>query len=179
MKLYTKTGDDGKTSVIGARVDKDDLRVEAYGTVDELNCFIGQAVSLMTDSSHMQLKQILRQIQHDLFDLGADLATVAPKVHKINAGKVEGLEKIIDDLSEQTPAIAYFILPGGTQLASSLHVSRAVCRRAERAMVRLSKRHPIDQEAGKYINRLSDLLFAAARYVNHLEQIEDIRYESS
>lgn len=181
MKLYTKTGDEGKTSVIGARVDKDDLRVEAYGTIDELNCFLGQAISVMTalTDSHVRLEKILQQIQHDLFDLGVDLATVAPKAYQVTSEKVESLEKLIDEFSAQTPEITYFILPGGTPLAAGLHVSRAVCRRAERAVVRLSKQHPVHQEARKYINRLSDLLFAAARWVNHLDQVADIRYESN
>ncbi|MBD0380208.1 cob(I)yrinic acid a,c-diamide adenosyltransferase [Paenibacillus sedimenti] len=178
MKLYTKTGDQGKTSVIGGRVDKDDLRVEAYGTVDELNCLIGQAVSLIMDDPHTSFKQSLQQIQHDLFDLGVDLATLAPKVNKISLAKVEFLEKRIDEFSEQTPEITYFILPGGSPLAAALHVSRAVCRRAERAVVSLSKLHALHPEAIQYMNRLSDYLFAAARWVNHLEQIADIRYES-
>ncbi|MFC5448477.1 cob(I)yrinic acid a,c-diamide adenosyltransferase [Paenibacillus aestuarii] len=178
MKLYTKTGDKGKTSVIGARVDKDDTRVEAYGTVDELNCFIGQAISVMTDDAH-PLKPILQHIQHALFDLGVDLATVAPQAYKIQDVHVAHLESRIDALSEQTPAITYFILPGGTPLAAALHVSRAVCRRAERAIVRLSKEHPVQPEGLQYINRLSDFLFAAARWVNHSEQVPDIRYESN
>lgn len=178
MKLYTKTGDNGKTSVIGGRrVDKDDARVEAYGTVDELNCAIGWAIVCVPDS-HGHLKNMLRHIQHDLFDLGVDLATLAPKAHKITAEKVAFLESIIDELSEQTPEIGYFILPGGTAPAAALHVSRAVCRRAERAVVRLSKKQAVHQDAKAYVNRLSDLLFAAARYANHAEQVEDIRYES-
>ncbi|MFD0697991.1 cob(I)yrinic acid a,c-diamide adenosyltransferase [Paenibacillus sp. GCM10027628] len=178
MKLYTKTGDKGQTSVIGARVDKDNLRVEAYGTVDELNSLMGQAVSIIRDDPHTSFKKSLQQIQHDLFDLGVDLATFSPKVYKISTEKVEFLEKRIDELSEQTPEITYFILPGGTPLSASLHVSRAVCRRAERSIVRLSKQHAVHPEAIQYMNRLSDFLFAAARWVNHLEQIADIRYES-
>jgi cob(I)alamin adenosyltransferase len=178
LKLYTKTGDGGTTSVIGGRVDKDDLRVEAYGTVDELNCFLGQAIALLTDTQHLPLTSALLQIQHDLFDVGVDLATVTPKEWKVTAEKVEFLERFIDDLSGRTPEITYFILPGGTPLASALHVCRAVCRRAERAIVRLSKQHSVHDEVKKYMNRLSDLFFAAARFVNHAEQVPDIRYES-
>jgi cob(I)alamin adenosyltransferase len=177
LKLYTRTGDGGKTSVIGGRVGKDDLRVEAYGTVDELNCFLGQAIGLLADS-HPHLKKILQQIQHDLFDLGADLATIALKENKITLAKVTCLETCIDELSEQTPEIAYFILPGGTPAASALHISRAVCRRAERAVVRLSKKQSIHLDAIKYLNRLSDFLFAAARFVNYFDHVEDVRYES-
>jgi len=178
VKLYTKTGDKGKTSVIGARVDKDDTRVEAYGTVDELNSFIGQAISVIAAEAH-PLKPILQHIQHTLFDLGVDLATVTPQAHKIQDVHVAHLERQIDTFAEQTPAITYFILPGGTPLAAALHVSRAVCRRAERAIVRLDKEHPVQPEGLQYINRLSDFLFAAARWINHNEQVPDIRYESN
>lgn len=177
MKLYTKTGDEGKTGIIGGRVDKDDLRVEAYGTVDELNCFIGQAVSFCSETQ-VELRNRLQQIQHDLFDLGVDLASKTSNEHKITSAKVEELESWIDHYSEETPAITYFILPGGTQLASTLHVCRAVCRRAERAIVSLGKRVDVHTDAKKYINRLSDLLFAASRIVNHQEDVLDIRYES-
>lgn len=176
MKLYTRTGDKGTTSLIGGRVDKDDGRVEAYGTVDEVNSFIGQCVVLAQE--HGQLQNRLQTIQHDLFDVGVDLATLAPKQLKVSSDKAKRLEGWIDELSDSTPAITYFILPGGTALAAALHVSRTVCRRAERAVVSLSKKHAINPEIMIYLNRLSDFLFAAARYSNHMNQVADIRYES-
>ncbi|MER2038962.1 MAG: cob(I)yrinic acid a,c-diamide adenosyltransferase [Solibacillus sp.] len=178
MKLYTKQGDTGKTSIIGGRVDKDHLRVEAYGTIDELNSFIGKAVSELDSAKFQDVINDLTAIQHELFDGGGDLANVMKERHyKLSEEPIAILEKRIDALSDEAPALQRFILPGGAPAAATLHIARTVARRAERQTVSLMKEiddvSPIVQ---KYLNRLSDYLFAAARVVNHRLSIKDVEY---
>ena len=140
MKIYTKTGDKGKTSLIGGRVDKDDLRVEAYGTMDELNSFIGKAMTELDSDKFTDLLDDLEAIQNELFDGGGDLSNVMKERHyKLSAEPIEVLEKRIDELMEEAPPLEKFILPGGTPAAASLHIARTVTRRAERKTVTLMK----------------------------------------
>ncbi|MBC8080349.1 MAG: cob(I)yrinic acid a,c-diamide adenosyltransferase [Gorillibacterium sp.] len=178
MKLYTKKGDKGTTSVIGGRVEKDDIRVEAYGTVDELNSFTGQVISLMNGFTYEELKKDLIQIQHELFDCGSDLSSLTKPIQsfKVSAKMVVHLEELIDQYVVQAPDITRFILPGGSLIASSLHVCRTVCRRAERLVVTLNKGAEINPEVLCYLNRLSDFFFAASRAANALEGLEDTEY---
>jgi cob(I)alamin adenosyltransferase len=178
MKIYTRTGDQGETSIIGGRVSKDDLRIEAYGTIDELNSFAGQAISLMKGQAYTTMKQDLIEIQHELFDCGADLAVLkeGPKGYKISKANVERLEQWIDRYESETSALTKFILPGGTAISSLMHVCRTVCRRAERRVVSLSKDQTNNAEVRHYLNRLSDLFFTLARAANVYEGVEDVEY---
>ena len=169
MKIYTRTGDAGETSLFdGTRVGKDDPRVEAYGDVDELNAWLGFARASGVDPP---LDAELIAIQRDLFALGAQLADPADKIASrvtkalIDDAHVERLESLIDRLELELPPLRRFILAGGTPAGAALHVARTVCRRAERRMVALDP--PIDPVLIRYVNRLSDLLFVAARVVNH------------
>jgi cob(I)alamin adenosyltransferase len=169
MRIYTKTGDAGETRIFGGeRVWKDSPRLEAYGTVDELCSTIGLARSWTSDQ---QIRDILKQIQIDLFDLCADLST--PQDHpqkserEMPHGRVEDLEQLIDTFQSELPPWTHFILPGGTACASALHLARTICRKAERRIVSFSKMEEINPEVLRYINRLSDLLFVMARVVNH------------
>jgi cob(I)alamin adenosyltransferase len=178
MKIYTRTGDQGETGVIGGRVRKDDPRVEAYGTVDELNCFIGLSISYMDQESFSDMREDLISIQHALFDCGADLAMLRQETdkYKMNDAAVEELERWIDRYDADAPEITRFILPGGTQLSSSFHVCRTVCRRAERRVVTLSFEQEINESVRRYLNRLSDLLFTLARSANARAGLSDIEY---
>lgn len=181
MKIYTKTGDAGQTGVIGGRVSKDDARVEAYGTVDELNCFVGQAMSFMDKSKYADLLADLLEVQHELFDCGHDLALLRKELreYKVSAAMVDHLEACIDKYDAETPDITRFILPGGSAASSALHVCRTVCRRAERRVVTLAKEHEINDEVRRYLNRLSDLFFTVARTANFREGVEDVSYARS
>lgn len=181
MKIYTRTGDQGQTSVIGGRVYKDDDRVEAYGTIDELNSFVGMAESYAEAGLFDDLKAELQQIQHELFDCGSDLAYVRTDESRFKVGPemAERLESWIDRYETENPPLEKFILPGGTLLASSLHVCRTVCRRAERRAVTLSKQAEVNSDAVKYLNRLSDYFFAAARMANARQQTADVEYARS
>lgn len=178
MKIYTRTGDAGQTALIGGRCDKDDVRVEAYGTVDELNCYVGQALSFMDEATYEDLKQDLLQIQHELFDCGSDLALYKQDriPYKVTATMVDQLEVWIDKYDEETPDITRFILPGGSQVSSALHICRTVCRRAERRVVSLAKEQEINLEVRRYLNRLSDVFFTIARTANVREQVSDVEY---
>ena len=168
-KIYTRRGDDGSTGLFGGpRVRKDDLRVAAYGDVDELNSALGVAREELPEGD---LRALLDELQSELFTLGAQLATPdadkAPKeVPRITAPQIERLEREIDRLTEQLPPMRNFILPGGSRAGAALHFSRTVCRRAERKMVELAESAPVPPEALGYINRLSDLLFVMARAAN-------------
>jgi cob(I)alamin adenosyltransferase len=173
-KIYTRTGDDGTTGLgNGERRPKSDLRVEAYGTVDEANSCIGTA-RLHTGSAHPEIDEMLGRVQNDLFDLGADLATpdtgrkLAYEPLRIIAAQVARVEADIDRLNRDLQPLRSFILPGGSPAAAALHVARTVARRAERIMVQLAANpaEHINPEALKYMNRVSDLLFVAARAVN-------------
>ncbi|MBI9070412.1 MAG: cob(I)yrinic acid a,c-diamide adenosyltransferase [Melioribacteraceae bacterium] len=178
MKIYTKTGDQGTTSLFGGeKVDKDNLRLDAYGTVDELNSFIGD--SLFNCGSE-KAKDLLTEIQHHLFNLGAVLATPDDKknlkkaISKIPDELINILEEEIDELDAKISPQKVFILPGGSKGACKLHIARTVCRRAERQVVTLSKSVEIDTNIVIYLNRLSDLLFVLARFENHINKTPDI-----
>ena len=178
MKIYTKTGDDGTTSLFdGSRVDKDDARVNIYGETDELNAVIGLAVSFLKDD---EFKQSLYQVQKDLFALGAKLANPENKKQKDKADfgeeKITWLEKQIDQMDAGLESMTSFILPGGTNAAGSLHLARCVCRRAERNLVTFTKAAEMDSTYIEYLNRLSDYLFVAARHANHLAKEGDIKW---
>jgi cob(I)alamin adenosyltransferase len=175
MKIYTMTGDRGETSLFGGkRVPKDALRIEAYGTVDELNSALGVARGWKTSA---ELDKILNQIQNELFVLGADLATPVEKrsadVQRLGPEQVSSLERIIDSLEEHLKPLSSFIVPGGSQFAAQVHLARTVCRRAERCVVRLSHEEEIDPPCTVYLNRLSDLLFVLARYANQLDGVKE------
>jgi len=181
MRIYTRTGDEGETSVIGGRVLKDDLQVETYGTIDELNCYVGQAASLMEGEKFADLRGDLIEIMHELFDCGSDLAFVklSENKYKVRAEMVERLEQWIDQYLEETPELERFILPGGTLLSATLHVCRTVCRRAERRVVTLGQKKEINPEVRRYLNRLSDYFFVAARTANVRSGVPDIEYVRS
>ena len=181
MNIYTRTGDGGRTNVVGGRVDKDDARVEAFGTVDELNSFVGMAIQTLPADRFDDLRQHLLEIQQELFDCGSDLALLKPerRPYKVTAGMVDRLETWIDKYDAEAPAITRFIIPGGTVASSALHVCRAVCRRAERRVVTLGKTQPINPEVRRYLNRLSDFFFVAARAANARENVSDVEYVRS
>lgn len=169
-KIYTRTGDDGTTGLVrGPRRSKADLRVDAYGTVDELNSLIGMA---RTGTQSMpKIDTILARIQNDLFDLGSDLATPgadAPdeKSLRVTPPQTDWLEKQIDHFNDGLEPLTSFVLPGGTPLAAEMHIARTVARRAERLVVALAAEEEVNAEALRYINRLSDLLFVLARVAN-------------
>jgi cob(I)alamin adenosyltransferase len=168
-KIYTRRGDDGSTGLFGGpRVRKDDLRVAAYGDIDELNSSLGVA---REDLPEGDLRALLDALQSELFTLGAQLATpdadAAPKeVPRIATQHVERLEREIDRLTEELPPMKNFILPSGSRAGAALHFSRTVCRRAERKVVELAECGPVSAEALAYVNRLSDLLFVMARAAN-------------
>lgn len=180
MKIYTKTGDKGETGLFGGkRVPKDALRIEAYGSVDELNSLLGVISSMKPDQA---IANIVERVQNQLFDLGADLATpvtqkstVIPRIAKSHS---TALEKEIDTLEGSLAPLQSFILPGGSPIASYLHLARTVCRRAERCVVRLSRSEEIGGHVIIYLNRLSDLLFIMARYANHIEHHPEVQWKS-
>lgn len=163
MKIYTKTGDKGKTSLYdGSRVDKDDIRVESYGTLDELNSYIGLCTNYAKDED----KAILRNIQIKLFAVSAELATREEGKYKtpITEDDVVSLEKIIDSYISKIDKMDAFIVPGTSLLSANLHIARTICRKAERRIISLSKVETVNPQLLKYINRLSDVIYAIARY---------------
>jgi cob(I)alamin adenosyltransferase len=173
-RIYTRTGDDGTTALAtGERRPKHDLRIEAYGTVDEANAAIGMARAHLA-AEHGDLDAMLSRIQNDLFDLGADLATPPGRERRgrealrIVPSQIEGLERAIDALNADLEPLRSFVLPGGGLASASLHVARTLARRAERRMVALARAEPdgVGAEAIQYMNRLSDFLFVASRWVN-------------
>jgi cob(I)alamin adenosyltransferase len=177
MKIYTKTGDDGTTSLFaGGRVAKTHLRVEAYGTVDELNSLLGVARAYQPHCDNW-----LTQIQTQLFHLGADLATpLAAKsdwVVRMDAPTIQWLETLIDERTAELPPLTNFVLPGGTLAAAQLHVARTVCRRAERLTVALMEQENIGEHVTPYLNRLSDALFTLARWENMQAGISDEKWQ--
>lgn len=180
MKLYTRTGDEGKTSVIGGRLDKDHIRVEAYGTTDELNSFVGLAVTKLDQTLFPDILGELEKIQHELFDCGGDLALVSTKYpYKASDEMVTFLEERIDAYIVEAPELEKFILPGGSEAAAIVHVCRTVTRRAERLVVQLQKIDDTNPIVLKYLNRLSDYFFAIARVINHRYGVKDVEYERS
>ena len=174
MKIYTKTGDEGKTSLFdNSRVWKSDQRIMSYGAVDELNSSLGIALSLELDP---EIKDILIKLQNDLFIVGSDLANPNMSDEKIRTTTemITFLEQKIDLLEPQLEPLTSFILPGGTLLASILHLSRTISRRAETHVIALSQNEEINKDAAIYLNRLSDLMFILARAINHRKNISDI-----
>ena len=171
-KIYTRFGDKGETlTLAGKKVYKDDMRVEAYGSVDELNALLGVILSFTT---HDEVKKTLTKIQKELFLVGAELALEKTKTKRINPTHVSSLESEIDSISEDLPHLAHFVLPGGSKTASLLHLARTVCRRAERRVVTLSRKTRLNPDIISYLNRLGDLLFVLARYENRKKRIEEV-----
>lgn len=178
MKIYTKTGDNGETSLFGGkRVRKNNVRIEAYGTVDELNCVMGIARSFNVDK---EIEKIVSDIQNQLFALGGDLATPMEnnkvKIERIGESDIVRLEQMIDVLSDKLPPLRRFILPGGNKVAAQIHLARTVCRRAERKVYTLSESELVGEFVLKYLNRLSDFLFVLARYVNYSTNSPEIEW---
>ena len=174
MKIYTKTGDEGKTSLFdNSRVWKSDERIMSYGSVDELNSSLGIALSLELDS---EIKDILIKIQNDLFIVGSDLANpnMTDKKIRTTVEMITFLEQKIDLLEPRLAPLTSFILPGGTLLASIIHLARTISRRAETHVVALSKNEEINPDAAIYLNRLSDLMFVLARSINKRNKISDV-----
>ncbi len=179
-RVYTKRGDSGQTSLAGGqRVAKNDLRIEAYGTVDELNSFIGLARESARDLPELDL--ILRRVQHELFNLGSILATLPEDVHphqaRITAAETAQLEREIDRMNEGLPALRSFVLPGGSRLNAELHICRTVCRRAERICVALAAVAEVDEAILKYVNRLGDALFVWSRWASHQTGVAETLWE--
>jgi cob(I)alamin adenosyltransferase len=180
MKIYTKTGDTGHTSLFGGqRVPKDAMRIEAYGTVDELNSVLG---IVLAENTSDRIAEILTSIQNHLFTLGADLATPgssdSKSIKRVQAKDAHSLEKVIDSLESHLKPLRSFVLPGGSPVAARIHFARTVCRRAERLVVRLSRNEDIGNSIIIYLNRLSDLLFVLARYANHVAGVQEIKWKS-
>jgi len=180
MKIYTRTGDDGTTGLFGGeRVPKSHPRVQAMGAVDETNAALGVVCSVLP-SELDTLHSLLVSIQHELFILGADIATPEDSrasVPRIGIKEIEALESAIDDWESRLTRLKYFILPGGTQSAAMLHLSRAICRRAERCLAQNLDSVSSNSYVLKYLNRLSDLLFVLARCANHEAGIPDVRWK--
>ena len=181
MKIYTKTGDKGQTGLLGGvRVSKNDLRIEAYGTVDELNSFIGLA---LTEAKDNEVKKLLKKIQNTLFVLGSDLSTPdneknkSHKVFRISKTNYEEIEKEIDKFDGGLDELRNFILPGGSKSAALLHICRTICRRAERHVVVLNNIVNLNSDIIILLNRLSDLFFVLARYENKISGIKDIEWQ--
>jgi cob(I)alamin adenosyltransferase len=177
MKIYTKTGDDGTTGLIGnKRVKKSNPRITAYGMVDELNASIG---IILSSKLGKDIRDLLTKIQNDLFVVGADLANpnLNSKLNRVTSEMVLFLEKEIDRLEEKLSPITFFILPGGDLVASQVHLARAMCRRAEVNVVNLSEVDKINNECLVYLNRLSDLLFVIARTINKRKKISDVAWK--
>ncbi len=183
VKIYTRVGDDGETALFGGgRVRKDDLRVEAMGTVDELNAALGVVRATLEHGGTPtgELEELLAGLQHRLFDLGAELATPRPSEHGIESvsdAHVAALEAAIDQFDAPLEPLRAFILPGGCLAAAHLHLARCVCRRAERRLVQLAAAEPIRGELIRFLNRLSDLLFVLARAANHFAGRPDVIWE--
>jgi cob(I)alamin adenosyltransferase len=183
-RIYTKRGDTGDTSLVGGqRVAKDDPRIEAYGTVDELNAFVGLAcVSCQDAGAKLSLlASILRRVQHELFNLGSILATLPEDVHprqaRITEAEITRLEEEMDRANEILPALRSFVLPGGSRLNAELHVCRTVCRRAERMVTALAREEPVPAEAVQYLNRLSDAFFVWSRWASHISDAPETLWE--
>jgi cob(I)alamin adenosyltransferase len=181
IKIYTKTGDKGTTSLIGGtKVPKNDIRIETYGTVDELNSWIGLINDQLNDPA---FKNELKEIQDRLFTIGSSLATDAEKEPKmklpdLNSSDIEFLEKRIDAMTSELPPMKNFILPGGHVTVSSIHITRCVCRRAERLAVNMQQHGLfVDEKVNQYLNRLSDYLFTLARYVAQKLGAEEIPWK--
>ncbi len=186
-RIYTRQGDAGATRLVGGQsVPKDDPRIECYGTVDELNAFVGMACLTAGGLSAREprlkpLAEALLRIQHELFNLGSILATlpedVQPNQPRITSADVEALEREIDQCNAELPGLRSFVLPGGSRLNTELHACRTVCRRAERALVHLSRVSFTPQESLQYLNRLSDVFFVWSRWVNRLLHVDEVLWK--
>ncbi len=178
MNIYTKTGDTGETSLFGGqRVPKTNTRIDAYGTIDELNSHLGLALS---HGLHDEVEKCVKTLQDELFVLGADLATPPTKktkIERISSTHISNIEKRIDEFDQQLPPLQFFIHPGGTAGAATLHVSRTVCRRAERSCITCKFHESLNSEVIIYLNRLSDLLFVLARFENKKAGIEESKWK--
>lgn len=182
MNIYTKTGDKGKTGVIGGRLDKDHPRVEAYGTIDELNSWIGLAINHLHDQRYADIVNVFGEIQQQLFDCCSDLVTLdtSRREYRITPEIVQYLERLIDQYTQETEAIDRFIIPGGSQPSVMLHVCRTITRKAERRVVTLMQQdEPVNHEVLPYLNRLSDFLFVIARVCNARAGVTDVFYARS
>ena len=186
-KIYTKAGDGGLTRLVGGqKVRKDSLRIETYGTVDELSACLGLARTALGEpggpAEAAELDGVLRRVQNELFNLGSDLATLAEDRHPqqpvVEERHVTALEREIDGWNEHLPELRSFVLPGGGWVAAYLHLARTVCRRAERLAVALAAAEPIGTQVVPYLNRLSDALFVMARYENRYRGISDTTWDS-
>ena len=181
--IYTRRGDSGETSLVGGqRVPKDAARIEAFGTVDELNACLGLAALSCIDKENLKpLAVILRRVQHELFNLGSILATepadIGPKQPRVTGKDIAQLEREIDDMNAVLPSLRSFVLPGGSRISAELHVARTVCRRAERLLVGESHTEPIWPNAIPYLNRLSDALFVWSRWANHVLGVPEILWD--
>jgi len=181
MKLYTRTGDDGTTGLFsGARVSKDHPRIEAYGTVDELNAVLGLVLAACdrTHAFERRVHEVVSVLQSRLCDIGADLATPEgakqqARIHRIDDEDVAEAEGWIDEMDAANPPLRSFVMPAGTELAARLHLARTVCRRTERTIISLGSIEPVGEPLLRYMNRLSDLFFAMARRANHERGIPD------
>ncbi len=186
-RIYTRGGDGGNTGLVGGqRVAKDDLRIECYGTVDELNAFIGMSRTSLREliEANPQLREldaILLRVQHELFNLGSILATLPSDVHakqpRVTEAEVRQLESEIDRMNIGLPPLRSFVLPGGSRVNAELHVCRTVCRRAERILVALNRRDQAPEHAIEYLNRLSDALFVWSRWVNKVIGAREVLWE--
>jgi cob(I)alamin adenosyltransferase len=185
VKIYTKTGDNGTTALFGGqRVAKDALRVEAYGTLDELNALLGLAVAMLDTETNF-LAPLLLRLQSQLFTVGAELATppervqdrLASRIPRVQEQHVAALETAIDEYDAQLAPLRQFILPGGTRLAATLHIARTVARRCERLVVRLAGQEAVSEAILRYLNRLSDLLFVLARLANARHGVQDVVWQ--
>jgi cob(I)alamin adenosyltransferase len=183
-RVYTRTGDKGETGLVGGkRVPKDSSRIEAYGTIDELNSVVGLArvfngEKIAAGEAHRFLDSVLRDIQDELFDLGSELATppdfFKPGMYRMGARQVETLERLIDECQKTLDPLKSFVLPGGGRVGAYLHQCRTVCRRAEREILRLSRAEEVSEWPLKYVNRLSDLFFVLSRWIS--KQSGDAEY---
>ena len=182
-RVYTRGGDSGETGLVGGqRVRKDALRIEAYGTVDELNSFIGMARATIGESPSLpELGNILLRIQHELFNLGSMLATLPEDVHpkqaRVTGAETEQLEAEMDRMNEELAPLRSFVLPGGSRLNAELHLCRTVCRRAERICVALARTESAPPEAVRYLNRLSDAFFVFSRWASHRSGVPEVLWE--
>ena len=176
MPIYTRTGDKGQTSLFGGtRKDKNDPRIEAYGEVDELNAVLGIVIAFC-DNNEKEISEPLKEIQRDLFVIGAELATENKKLLKknISPSRASEFEDAIDKIEGEIGTLRNFVLPGGSKLAALLHLARTVCRRAERRIVSLSKKEKVNSDVITYINRLGDYLFMLARLANRKKRVEEV-----
>ena len=169
-KIYTRTGDQGKTGLAdGSRIDKFHSRIESLGNIDELNSIIG---IILTEKIPDNKKILLEKVQHDLFDIGGELSIPGHIV--IDDRKIDFLEKILDEMNNELEPLKEFILPGGTKISSYCHLARTVCRRVERNLFKLAQTEKVNEASLKYVNRLSDMLFVLARFLNKINQLNDI-----